>query len=225
MIDINLIREQSTTVKQNLKKRQMQELAPIVDAILALDKEWRELKQEAESLRHKRNEVSREIATAKKAGKNADKLLKEAAAIPENITKLEEQQNALRTEIDAHTMKLPNILHESVPAGMSEEDNVTVKIFGKKPTFTFTPKGHVELLEQNNWVELERAAKIAGARFWFLKGELVLLDMALQHYALDFIHAKGYTLLRPPFMMNRASYEGVVDLADFENVMYKIDKE
>ncbi|MBI5398152.1 serine--tRNA ligase [Candidatus Woesearchaeota archaeon] len=225
MLDIDLFRKTPEVVRADLRKRKDSEKLIWVDKILSLDTEWKKLKSEAEALRNKRNIISKEIAQLKKEKKNATKKLKEAADIPKHIAEIEHKQEDIKKEIDHYLLRMPNILHPSVPQGTGEEDNHIEKVFGKKPVFSFSPKSHVDLLSELNIADIERAAKISGARFWFIKGDLALLDAALQKYAIDFMHKRGFVLLRPPLMMNRASYEGVTDLGDFEQVMYKIDNE
>ncbi|MBI1969365.1 serine--tRNA ligase [Candidatus Woesearchaeota archaeon] len=225
MLDIHLIRNTPDIVRKDLKKRNAREKIVLVDKILKLDQEWRKLKQEVEALRHQRNVISQNIALLKKEGKKTEKEVKEAGRIPGLIQEKETTQEQIRQEMDTVLMQLPNILHPSVPVGKDDTENEVVKEFGKKPKFDFPVKNHVDILEQLHLVELERAAKISGARFWFLRGKLALLDIALQRYAIDFMQNKGYTLLHPPFMMNRKAYEGVTDLLAFEDVLYKIEKE
>jgi seryl-tRNA synthetase len=120
-------------------------------------------------------------------------------------------------------MRLPNILHDSVPVGKDDSENVEIKRLGIPRAVDFEIKNHGQLAAENNWADFERATKISGAGFYFLKGSLVLLDLALQRYALDLLEKKGFTPVIPPYMINRSSYEGVTDLGDFEKVMYKID--
>jgi seryl-tRNA synthetase len=120
-------------------------------------------------------------------------------------------------------MNLPNILHESVPFGASEKDNVEIRVAGKKPHFSFKPKDHLEILERLGLIDAERAAKVAGRGFFYLKDELVILDYAILRFAMDFLKKKGFTVVEPPFMLRRKPYEGVTSLEDFGNVMYKIE--
>lgn len=225
MLDINLIREHPEIVKKDLEKRKNKEKLKVLNEIVKLDNEWRELKGKTDSLRAERNKVSLQISELKKQKKDASALIKKAGDIPKEIEKIEAKLNSLKEKLDSHLMSMPNILHGSVPAGEGDEGNVTVKTFGKKPKLDFEPKSHVDVLEQLKLADMERAGKISGARFWFIKGELALLEMAIEKYATDFMFKKGYTLIQPPFMMNRKSYEGVTDLKDFEDVMYKIEGE
>jgi len=119
-------------------------------------------------------------------------------------------------------MRIPNIMHESVPIGDDDTKNIERSLHGVMPEFAFEPKVHNDLIEENAWVDLGRAAKIAGSRFYYLKGDLARLEMALQQHTIDFLVNRGFTLVQPPIMMNREAYEGVTDLADFETVMYGI---
>ena len=138
------------------------------------------------------------------------------------IAALDEKANSLLQERDEIRMRIPNLLHPSVPVGEDESGNTQHSLHGNKPEFEFEPRTHNELIEINKWVDLERAAKIAGSRFFFLKGDLARLEMALQTYAVDFLVDRGFTFVQPPVMMNRQAYEGVTDLSDFETVMYGI---
>ncbi len=225
MLDINLIREQPDLVKNDLQKRNMPDKIKLVEEIREKDAEWKMLQGQIGELRHFRNTISEQIAEAKKSNKGIAELVKRASEVPKELQKKEEWAAVLRKEIDARILQFPNVLHESVPVGEGEQGNVEVKKFGKKPTFTFQPLGHVELMEKLDLVDLPRAAKIAGARFWFLKGDLAKLDLALQLCAVDFMIARGYELITPPHMMSRVAYEGVTDLKDFEDVMYKIENQ
>ncbi len=225
MLDINLIRNGLAIVKADLEKRNASERFVQVDKLLALDKQQLEMKQKIENLRHKRNEISREIGKIKKYGGDVAVLLQEAGKVPIKIESLEAEQKHVLDEMQDILMNLPNILHESVPVGNDESGNVVIGEFGKKPSFAFQPKSHVDILEKYEWVDMKRAAKISGSRQYFLKGDIVLLDMALQRYALEFMQERGFEIIYPPFMMHRKACEGVTDLKDFEDVMYKIQGE
>ena len=139
------------------------------------------------------------------------------------ISALEEKTQEALEQRDSVRMSIPNILHASVPQGEDESGNTTHSVHGNKPDFNFKPKTHNEIISINNWVDLKRAAKITGSRFYFLKGDLARLELALQTYAVDFIRQRDYTFVQPPVMMNRQAYEGVTDLSDFETVMYGIE--
>ncbi len=225
MLSIQLIRKNPEIVKADLEKRNDAERMKFLDKVIELDATYLENLRYIEVLRAKRNEISREIGKIKKAGGDAAALLSEAAKIPLQIETKEVEQQHIKDEIDYYLKRLPNILHESVPVGKDETNNVVVGEFGKKPSFPFQPKDHIEIMENLDFADTDRAGKIAGKRQYFLKGDVVLLDMSIQRYAMDFMNKKGFLPLYPPFMMHREVYEGVTDIADFEHVMYKIQGE
>ncbi|PKL57735.1 MAG: serine--tRNA ligase, partial [Methanomicrobiales archaeon HGW-Methanomicrobiales-5] len=165
----------------------------------------------------------REINAARKAGQDPTPLMAEAAELPRKIKECDAEQEENAATIHSYLMRLPNILHESVPEGKDDSENVEIKRVGTPRTFDFEIKNHGQLAADKGWADFERATKTSGAGFYFLKGSLALLDMSLQRYAIDLLARKGYTPIIPPYMINRTSYEGVTDLGDFEKVMYKID--
>jgi seryl-tRNA synthetase len=225
MLDIKLIRENPKIVEGSLKKRGDEEKLKLLKALIESDKKYREELQELEKLKHDRNVISDEIAKLKKEGKDASKKIKEAAELPEKIKKLEEDVLRQKEMVDFSIMRIPNLLHESVPKGKGEEGNVVIKTFGKTPKFNFQPKNHLEILKNLGLIDDERAEKVTGRGFFYLKGPLALLDRALQSYAIEFLMKKGYLLIYPPHMLRREPYSEMIDLADFENVMYKIENE
>lgn len=224
MLDIKLIRENPEVVKADLKKRNAKEKAGWVDEIIELDKKYRSALQEAEALRKKRNDISDEINKLMAQKKDFRHKIEEAKELPDKIKVLEKEMAPLKEKIDYYLMRLPNLLHESVPVGKDDSENVVVKEKGKRVSNTKMPP-HGEILEKNNWADFARASKVAGAGFYFLKGEFARLENALINFTLDKLVEKGYTLILPPLLMNRTAYEGVTDLADFSNVMYKVDGE
>ncbi|MEM4755591.1 MAG: serine--tRNA ligase [Candidatus Woesearchaeota archaeon] len=225
MLSIHYIREQPEQVRQNLARRNDPTILTRLDEVIALDQQYRAGLQRIEQLRNQRNTISREIAAAKAAGKDTAALLQQAAQIPTLIKELEEKNEQIQQQLHEQLLRIPNLLDASVPQGISEDDNVAIAYFGSKPQHTFPLKSHVDLMVERGWVDLERAAKVAGSRFYYLKGDLALLDLALQRYAVDLLLKQGYTLMIPPFFMRKELYAGVTDLADFENVMYKIEDE
>lgn len=225
MLDIHFIRENPDVVKKDLKKRNEKEKIKWLDDLIKKDKEWREIKQKIDNLRHKRNILSEKINQYKKEGKDIKPIIKEVKSIPDKIKKLEEKGLTLKDKINNYLLKIPNVLHKSVPKGKDEEDNKEIKKFGKKPKFSFKVMGHVELMKKQGWADIERAAKISGARWYFLKGDLALLHRAVSNYAIDFMLKKGYSFIIPPFAINRDSYKGVTSLDDFEEMLYKVQDE
>ena len=223
MLDIRFVRASPEIVKADLKKRNDEEKIAWVDDLLAKDTRSRELKRETDVLRQRRNTIAREINGAKKSGLDASGLLAEAAALPQKIRECDIEQEEIRATMHNYLMRLPNILHQSVPVGRDDSENLEIKKEGTPRTVDFEIRNHGQLAADHNWADFERATKIAGAGFYFLKGNLVLLDLALQRFAIDLLAERGYLPIIPPYMINRSSYEGVTDLGDFEKVMYKID--
>ncbi len=201
-----------------------------VDDLLKKDEEYRKSLQESQKLRAKRNKATLEINEIKKQGKDISAKIKEIKELPSKIKKIEEKQKELKEKITYYLMRIPekqkelkekityylmripNVLHESVPFGKDDTDNVVVKEVGKKKKFDFKLKSHGEMIEDLNGGDFSRAVKIAGTGFYYLKGKIALLDLALQRYAIDLLVKRGYTLVEPPFLMNRKAYEGVTSL-------------
>ena len=225
MLDIKLVREQPDIIRRDLEKRGATEKLQLLDHIITWDGEWRVGLKSLEDLRRRRNELTKQVAEIKKAGKDAKAVMEEAGRLPEEIEKAEHGVEELKDKVTKGLMRLPNILHESVPVGASDADNVEVRRWGepKVPQFELMPHG--EFMEHLGVADFERARKVAGAGFFYLKGPLALMDIAIVQFAFDFLVKKGYTPVLPPYMMRREPYEGVVDLADFESVMYKIEGE
>jgi len=225
MLDIKLIRENPEFIRNNLMKRGDPRNLQMLDELIDYDKKWRQVLTELNELRHKRRLITTEIATLKKKGKEATKEIAKAKRIDLEITALEKQVNECEEKTCYYLMRLPNLLHESVPTGKDENDNVQVRTWGKIPKFDFTPKDHIDLALSLSIMDIERAGKIAGARFFYLKNDGVLLDRGLMNFALEEMVKKSYTPIEPPFLMRRKAYEGVIALSDFEDVLYKIENE
>jgi len=225
MLDVKLIREKPDEVRANLARRHDPAKIELLDHVIATDKEWRELTGRVNELRRRRNEISSEIGRVIKSGGDASSLKEEASSIPSQLKELESEMSNADERLRDGLMRLPNMLHESVPYGEDDHDNVEIRRWGTKPEFSFEPKSHAEITEALGISDFERAAKTAGAGFYYLRNEFALLDHAVQRYAIDFLLKRGYALIEPPFMLRRAAYEGVTDLADFESVMYKIKDE
>ncbi len=223
MLDIRFVRASPELVKADLLKRNDTGKIAWVDDLLAKDTRHRELIGQNNEIRRRRNSISYDINRAKKAGEDASALLAEAASLPQKIKENDAEMEELSAQIRHYLMRLPNILHESVPEGKDDTENVEIKKVGEPREFDFELINHGQLAADKGWADFERASKTSGSGFYFLKGNLVLLDLALQRFAIDLLSARGFTPVIPPFMINRKSYEEVTDLNDFENVMYKID--
>lgn len=225
MLDIKLIRESPDKVRANLARRHDPEKLELLDHVIATDKQWRELTARVNELRRRRNEISTEIGREIKKGGDVSSLKKEASMIPSQLKELESEMSVSKDTLRDGLMRLPNMLHESVPYGEDDHSNVEIKRWGNSPKFDFEPKTHAEIVEALGIGDFERGSKTAGSGFYYLRNELALLDHAIQRYAIDFLIKKGYSLIEPPYMIRRAAYEGVTDLADFESVMYKIENQ
>ena len=225
MLDIKLIREHPEIVRNDLKKRGDLEKLKMFDDLIECDKHWRRLLTEVNELRHRRKVVTAEIASLKKRREDVSRQMEEAKRIPQDIKKLENQVEEYREKVDLILLRLPNILHESVPFGKDESENVVVKIVGKPPKFNFKPKSHVEIALNLGLIDFDRAAKVAGHGFYYLKGDLARLDYAIMNYTIDFLRKRGYTLIEPPLMMRKKPYLGVTDLEFFGDQLYKLQNE
>jgi seryl-tRNA synthetase len=225
MLDVKLIRENPELVRSNLERRGNPENLVMLEDLIATDKQWRLNLSRLNDLRHERKVCTTEIATLKKAGKDAAEAVQKAKVIDAEITILEKEVVLEEQKTHALLLKLPNLLHETVPFGKDDHDNVVVRTWGAIPQFNFQIKNHLDLGTELGIIDMERAAKVAGARFFFLKGAGVLLDMALMQFALEEMVNKGYTLIEPPYLMKHEPYEGVTSLDDFMDVLYKIENE
>lgn len=225
MLEIRLVRESPDLVRQNLRHRGMSEKIQDLDRLLQIDAEWRRGLAEVERLRKKRNEITKSIAEARKKGQDPSALMKEAEAIPGQIKSLEEKVDENGKQAEQILFNLPNLVHETVPVGKDENDNVEVRKWGAIPSFHFKPLDHIDLGLKQELIDIEKAGKVAGARFYYLRGDLVRLNTALVQYALDFILGKHYQLFQPPYLLHRDVVAGAVALADFEDVIYKIENE
>jgi seryl-tRNA synthetase len=225
LLDVRLLRENPNAVRLGLERRGVTQKKALVDEAIDCDVQWRKLKTQVEDLRHRQNQVTAEVAALKKQGKSADEKLKEVKEIPDRIRALDSEADQKQARLNQILMSIPNLLHGTVPIGTSEEQNVVVRKWGKLPDFGFEPRHHIDVLSDLGMVDMERAAKVSAARFSFLKGDAVKLEHAILQFALDFLKKRGFTPVEPPFMLNRAAYQGVVNLEDFGPVIYKVEGE
>ena len=218
-----MFRDQSDLIRADHDRRGVPHDA--IDEIIRLDEEWRKAQYDADQIRRERNAAAKGIAEAKKAGDStaAESIIAEIADLGNKISDLGAYADECLEKRDSLRMKVPNILHPDVPVGEDDQKNTLHSLHGDKAELGFEPRNHNDLIEMNGWVDQARGAKVAGSRFYFMQGDLARMEMALQQYSSDFLINKGYTLVQPPLMMNRAAYEGVTDLSDFETVMYGIE--
>lgn len=227
MIDIKLIRESPELVRENIRKKRQDGRVKLVDEVADLDVRWRKEKKRVDDLRAERNRISESVNKLMKAGKRAEakKLIVEAKAIPGKIDKIEIRAGKLAVKIREIMMKIPNIIHPSVPIGKDSSENVEVKKFGKIPKFGFKVKGHAELGEALEFLDFETSADVSGKGFYFMRGDLALLNMALINYARDFMLKKGFVYVEPPLMIRKEVLDAVYSTAEIEAMGYKIEGE
>ena len=228
MLDIKLLRTQADIVFKDHEKRGRD--PERVHKVIELDKQWRESLQRVDELRARRNSAGRQIKELKKSAEDSDgsraaSLITEMGAIKKELEELAVSETHLKEERDTLLMRIPNILHDSVPVGEGSEENVPAKHWGTPKEFDFELKPNGIIAEQLDLADFKRSAKVSGAGFVYVKHDLVMLDLALQLYGLKILRKSGYIVVSPPLMIRRRPYEGVTDLGDFEDVMYKIQGE
>ncbi len=243
MIDVKLLREHKELFYDNCRKRFMEPAS--LDRFFALDEAWRQKLKAVNDLKHHKNEISIRIADLVKSRSDASDLKKDVRELGESIEKLETELSSIDKERNEVVRSIPNLVHESVPVCKGDENNAVVRYIGnavvheddvkyfKESTpdgslFTITKNravSHVDLLEKLGLIDMARAGKAAGARFYYLKNRLVKLEMALMNYAVDFLSERGFTVVEPPFMLNYASMNAVTDLETFKDALYKIEGE
>jgi seryl-tRNA synthetase len=200
-------------------------MVSLVDDVEEWDEEWRELKHRGDQLRHERNEKSERINELQKAGEDFQDVIDEVRDVKEELEEVEERREELGEQIDDALMRMPNLMDDSVPYGEDDEDNEEVRRWGEPTTPDFDLKPHNVLAEDLGVADFERSAKISGHGFYFLKGDLALMNQALIRFAVDQLIRRGFEYCEPPLMMRREAYETGVSLEDFEDVMYEVEDE
>ena len=219
MIDPKILRERPDELRGMLNARAIDY---DLDALVEADSKWRKVTEKVDAIRRTRNEAGRNIAALKKSKKDATVALENMNNVSKGLEALEKEQSTAWEEYVNRVKTLPNVIHKSVPRGPDSESNLKIKSWGQ----TVHKKiDHIDLLEKKGLLDMERAAKVAGARFYFLKGDMVLLNNALVSFALDFATEHGYTAIQPPYMINQKAMEGSVITDDFEDSIYKIEDE
>jgi len=222
MLDPKIIKDEPDRIKQMLKDRAVEF---DFEKMLELNKTRKEMMIQSDELKQKRNQMSVKIGSEKKVGNDASELLKDMGKISKKLDELENLRKTVDDEYHNLSFSIPNLVHDSVPKGVDESFNKQVRIWGEIPKFDFEVKDHIDLGLELDIVDLERASKTAGARFYYLKDGLVKLGQSLTAFAMDFISGKNYNLIQPPYMINRQSMEGAVIADDFEDVIYKVQDE
>lgn len=223
MLDVQLFRETPEVVRKNFQRRG---LSPtLVDDVLRWDRTWREGLNRLNELRARRNRAALEVSEAKKGGSKAESVLVEMKTIGSEIQQLERSVREAEGQRNQLLMKLPNLMHDSVPVGQDETQNLPVKTVGEAQRHSFEAKSHVDLLSSLRLADVERAAKTSGARFFYLTDWGVRLSFAIQQYAMDYLARHGFRLVDPPYLLRRDMVASATDLADFENVIFKVEGE
>ncbi len=220
MIDIKLLRDKPNEIEKMLRDRNVNfELTEL----LQIDSERRSTITELESLKMKKNMISKEVSEKKKANEEIASKLEEMKLVAEKIDNFNIKKIKIQESYNKKLQSIPNLIHNTVPIGTDFNSNLEIGKWNPKRGINKKAKDHIEISLKNNLIDIERAAKISGSRFYFLKNELVKLNYALISFALKFMSMKGYGMIQPPYLMNRKSMSGAVILSDFEEVIYKIE--
>lgn len=227
MLDLKFVRENPEIVKQNIKNKFQDSKIPLVDEVIALDIENREIKQQADSLRADRNKISKEIGGLMAKGKKeeAEELKKKVTEESERLAALEAREGELEEKIKKIMMTIPNIIDPSVPLGKDDSENVEVQRYGEPVVPDFEIPYHIDLMERFSGIDLESARKVAGNGFYYLMGDIARLHSAVISYARDFMIDRGFTYCVPPFMIRSEVVTGVMSFAEMDAMMYKIEGE
>ncbi len=236
------LRHDPERIKWSQRRRGLDER--VVDEARAYDELWRDVQRKLDQLRHERNELARLIG--KLSGEERARAVERARELSREIERLEQLAGEYKRRRDELLLSIPNIVHETVPVGRDESDNVPIRFYGKPKVWRghleqflqqigdnkvdyevidYRPIGHATAVEEFGWADTLRAAKVAGSRFYYLLGDLVWLDFALMLYALDYLAKRGFKVVEPPLMMRRRAYEGVISFEDFEEMIYKVEGE
>jgi len=227
MIDIRLLRSDPERVRENMKKKFQEEKLGLVDEVLELDNRLRAAIAEADSLRNRRNVVSKEIGGLMAAGKReeADATKQTVAEIAPRLEALKEQEDSFSAQIRERMLRIPNFIDDSVPLGRDDTENVEVERFGEPLVPDFEIPYHVDIMERLKGIDLDSARKTSGNGFYYLLGDVARLHSAIISYARDFMIDRGFTYCVPPFMIRGHVVTGVMSFAEMENMMYKIEGE
>ncbi|RDU34685.1 serine--tRNA ligase [Neobacillus piezotolerans] len=224
MLDIKVLRADFEGVKKRLQHRG-EDLTDL-GKFESLDRKRRDLIVEAEQLKGKRNEVSQQVAALKREKKDADQLIAEMRAVGDRIKELDDELRGVEEELDMLLLSIPNLPHESVPVGETEDENVEIRKWGEVRNFGFEPKPHWDIADNLKILDFERATKVTGSRFVFYKGLGARLERALMNFMLDLhVDEHGYKEVLPPYLVNRTSMTGTGQLPKFEEDAFLIESE
>ncbi len=227
MLDMKFVRANPDVVKENIKKKFQDEKLPLVDQVIALDAEYRAAKTRCDELRSQRNTISKQIGVLMAQGKKeeAEATKAQVAAIAGELAELEGKEGPLAEEIKKIMMVIPNIIDPSVPIGKDDSENVEVERFGEPFVPDYEVPYHVDIMERLNGIDLDSARKTSGNGFYYLCGDIAMLQSSILAYARDFMVDRGFTYYIPPFMIRSNVVNGVMSFSEMENMMYKIEGE
>ena len=227
MLDIRFVRENPEVVKQNIKNKFQMAKLPMVDEVIALDKENREIKQEVESLRAQRNKLSKQIGAlmGQKKFDEAEEVKKQVASFADRTEELSAREKEVEERIRTIMMTIPNIIDPSVPIGEDDTHNVEIEKFGEPVVPDFEIPYHTEIMERFDGIDLDAAGRVAGNGFYYLMGDIARLHSAVLAYARDFMIDRGFTYCIPPYMIRSNVVTGVMSFAEMDAMMYKIEGE
>ncbi|MBU5308529.1 serine--tRNA ligase [Clostridioides mangenotii] len=227
MLDLRFVRENPDIVKKNIKKKFQENKLALVDEVIALDLELRDIKPQADDLRADRNRISKEIGGLMAQGKKdeAEEMKKKVTEASGKLADLEAKEGELQEKIKTIMMTIPNIIDDSVPIGKDDSENVEVERFGEPIVPEFEVPYHTDIMEMFNGIDLDSARKVAGSGFYYLMGDIARLHSAVTSYARDFMINRGFTYCIPPFMIRSEVVTGVMSFAEMDAMMYKIEGE
>ncbi len=227
MLDIKFVRENPDIVKQNIKNKFQDEKLVLVDEVLKLDQENRDIKQEVEALRANRNKISKQIGALMAQGKKeeAEAVKKQVTESAARMAELDEREKTVEEEIRKRMMIIPNIIDPSVPIGKDDSENVEIQRYGEPVVPDFEIPYHTEIMEKLNGIDMDAAGRVAGNGFYYLMGNIARLHSAVLSYARDFMIGRGFTYCIPPYMIRSNVVTGVMSFAEMDAMMYKIEGE
>lgn len=227
MLDIKFVRENPDLVKQNIRNKYQEKKIPLVDEVIDLDAKARKAKQEADTLRASRNQLSKQIGALMKEGKKekAQAVKDQVAADAKRLEELEAQEKELQEKVLKHMMVIPNIIDPSVPIGPDDSCNVEIQKYGEPAVPDFEIPYHTQIMERFDGIDLDAAGKVAGNGFYYLMGDIARLHSAVISYARDFMIDRGFTYCVPPFMIRSSVVTGVMSFEEMDAMMYKIEGE
>src|SRR3989344_131343 len=225
MLDLKYVVDNQEAIAKDIKKRNKEYKLGNLKAIIGFYPKWKKTKQDLDDLRNKRNIISENINRLKKEGKDIKNLVAEIKELPERIKVLELEEVDLITKLHENLKAIPNILHSSVKKGKDATENVVVKRWGKIPKQKFKLLTHVELIEKNNWGDFEASARVAGRGFYYLKGDLSILNQALIRFTIDFMLKKKYIYIETPLMICRDVLDAAMNTEEFDKSIYALKDE